>query len=245
VKRFLLFISLILTSFCLFAQEAETDTIVSRDGSRTEAVVIEINSSEVVYQTREGGPYYVLSVDDVSEVIFSNGFRQDLTGEKIVPFNRAHDTFPGVMSCYRAHLYLDGQMIPETTVWKVISVNKYWSSYHEQMRKWRAGRILTFSGLGCIAAAGAICAWDYARCKGSDITVSEWTTEFGVELGAAGVLMTGGGLVLKHIGKSRIEDLVRWYNAEHGKYPEVRNSSPSAQLTLGFSPAGATLALTF
>ena len=244
MKKLLLFISLILTSFCLFAQEAEKDTIVSRDGSRTEAVVIEINSSEVVYQTRAGGPYFVLSVDDVSEVIFSNGFRQDLKQDKIVPFNRSHDSFPGVMSCRGGHLYLDGQVIPETTVWKVITANKYWSSYHEPVRKWRAGRILTYSGIGCIVAAGAVCGWDLLRCRGSEITVSEWTTEFAVGLGSAGVLMTGGGIVLTRIGKSRIEDLVRWYNAEHGKYPEARNSS-GAQLTFGFSPAGATLALSF
>ena len=126
MKRLSLLISLILTSFCLFAQEAEKDTIVSRDGSRTEAVVIEINSSEVVYQTRAGGPYFVSSVDDVSEVIFSNGFRQDLKQDKIVPFNRSLDSFPGVMSCRGGHLYLDVQVIPETTVWKVITANKYW-----------------------------------------------------------------------------------------------------------------------
>lgn len=243
MKRFLLLISLTFTSFCLFAQEWELDTIVSRDGSRIQAAVQEISSSEVVYQTFSGGPYYVLSVDDVSEVIFSNGFRQDLTGSRIVPFDRRFDSFPGVMSCRGAHLYLNGQAIPETTVWKVISVNKYWSSYHEQMRKWRAGRVLTLSGLGCIAAAGAVCGWDYLRCRDKDFTVSEWTTEFGIELGAAGVLMTGSGLVLKHIGKSSIEELVRWYNADHGKYPEARNSAPT--LTFGLSPAGATLALTF
>ena len=244
VKRFLLLISLILTSFCLFAQEGETDTVVTRDGSRIPAHVQEINSSEVVYQTRTGGPYFVLSVDDVSEVIFSNGFRQDLTGEKIVPFDRRFDSFPGVMSCRGAHLYLDGQVIPETAVWKVITVNKYWSSYHEQMRKWRAGRALTLSGIGCIAAAGALCGWDYLRCRDKDFTVSEWTTEFGIELGAVGVLMTGSGLILKSIGQARIKELVRWYNAEHGKYPEARSSS-SPELTFGLSPAGATLALIF
>ena len=243
MKKLLLLISLILTSFCLFAQEGGTDTIVTRDGSRIQAIVQEISSSEVVYQTSSDSPYFVLSVDDVSEVIFSNGFRQDLTGSRIVPFDRRFDSFPGLMSCRGAHLYLDGQIIPESTVPKVISADKYWSSYHEQMRKWRAGRALTLSGIGCMVAAGALCGWDYLRCRDEDFTVSEWTTEFGIELGAVGVLMTGSGIVLKHIGKSRIQELVSWYNAEHGKYPAARNSAPT--LTFGLSPAGATLALTF
>lgn len=251
MKKFLTLIFLIFTCSGLSAQQTGTDAIVSRDGSRTEAIVLEINSSEVVYQTRAGGPYFVLSIDDVSEVIFSSGFRQDLRGQKIVPFNRTVDgCFPGAMSASLGRLFLDRQVISEDMVRKVLASDGYWHVYRESSRKWKAGKALTYSGLGCIAAAGAVCAMDIRRGVGEEITiggktvtVSEWTTEFAAGLGAAGILMTGSGLILKSIGKSRMNSLARWYNAAHGKYPEAR--SAGTQLAFTLTPSGATLAISF
>lgn len=240
----------VLTAFFLFLssalaaqQRGDYDVIVTRDGSRTEAIVLEINTSEIVYQTRPDGPYYVLDLDEASEVIFSGGFRQDLTSDAVVPFDRRLDSFPGVMSSRGARLCLGGQPLSDSMVRSVIPSYEYWSGYREPLRKWKAGRALTYGGLGCIAAAGAVCAWDVMRCRGSEVNVSEWTTIFAARLGAVGVLSAGSGIVLKRIGKTRLDELAARYNAAHGKYPQPREAA--AKLSFGAGPSGLTLALQF
>ncbi len=225
-------------------QHAGSDVIVARDGSRTEAIVLEINPSEIVYQTRPDGPYHVLDISEASEVIFACGVRQDVSGDEIVPFDRRFDTFPGVMSVSGARIFLGGQKVSESVLRDLIPAVDYSRSYREPLRKLKTGRALTFGGLGCIAAAGAVSVWDVMRCRGSEVKVTEWTTIFAARLGAAGVLTTGSGIVLTRIGRTRLEELARRYNAVHGKYPQPR-AGGSAQISFSLSPAGATLALEF
>lgn len=235
MKRALLCIVMLLLPLLLSAQGV--DVIVTKGGSRINAIVQEINAEMVVYQLQAEGPYLDIPNSQVAEIRFSTGFNQ-VFGEDspIVPFDRGTDEFPGLMSCAKGHLYLNGQIIPENMVWEVTGVPAYWSHYHEYSRKWRAGRSMLYVGIGSILAAGAVCGMDLLRNRNRDITVSEWTTEFAAGLGTIGVCVTGGGIAMIHIGKSRMNELVRRYNIDHRKYPE---------LALGFTSSGAGIALVF
>lgn len=215
------------------------DLIHTTDGRTIRAVVHEINSEVVAYQMFDvqSGPYLDINCTEVTKIDFASGFSQTfVAGRTPTSFDRSTDKFPGMLTCKATKMYLDGQRVPVDKVWEVLGYQMYTDNYRESERKWIIGRRVTYVGIGCIAAAGAVTACDYLGHRDTEITVSEWTTEFSVGLAAIGCVTTISGLVLSSIGKKQVKDICKWYNNDHRKYPE---------LSIGATPSGAGLALNF
>jgi hypothetical protein len=69
-KYFILLIATVL-SICTFAQ----DVIVTKDSKKIDAKILEVSKSEIKYKEADNleGPTFVLEVDDINSIIYSNG----------------------------------------------------------------------------------------------------------------------------------------------------------------------------
>ena len=69
-KYFILLIATVL-SICAFAQ----DVIVTKDSKKIDAKILEVSKSEIKYKEADNleGPTFVLEVDDINSIIYSNG----------------------------------------------------------------------------------------------------------------------------------------------------------------------------
>lgn len=218
---------------------AAQDIIHTKDGRSIRAIVHEINAEVVAYQSydHQSGPYMDINNTEVDRISFASGFTQIFKeGETPISFDRSYDKFPGRLSCSRTKLYLDGQKVPVDKVWEVLGYQMYTDNFRESERKWIVGRRMVPVGIGCLVAAGGVATLDYLGHRDTEITVSEWTTEFSVGLGCIGAITTISGAILSAVGKKQVKDIVKWYNTDHRKLPE---------LTIGATGNGAGVTLNF
>lgn len=75
MKRFVLSIMLLLVALGIFSQEAANDVIITHDAQRIDAVITEVSAVEVKYKQANfpTGPTFVVAIDDIATIIYSNG----------------------------------------------------------------------------------------------------------------------------------------------------------------------------
>ncbi len=80
MKRFLFFI--LLCTICLGVTKAQ-DIIVTHDGERIDAIVIEISDTEVRYKRADNadGPTFVLTTEKIASIVYKNGEVQTFMGQ--------------------------------------------------------------------------------------------------------------------------------------------------------------------
>ena len=66
---------LLLVALGIFSQEAAHDVIITHDAQRIDAVITEVSAVEVKYKQANfpTGPTFVLAIDDIATIIYSNG----------------------------------------------------------------------------------------------------------------------------------------------------------------------------
>ena len=75
MKRFVLSMMLLLVALGIFSQEAVNDVIITHDAQRIDAVITEVSAVEVKYKQAifPTGPTFVVAIDDIATIIYSNG----------------------------------------------------------------------------------------------------------------------------------------------------------------------------
>lgn len=75
MKRFVLSMMLLLVALGIFSQEAAHDVIITHDAQRIDAVITEVSAVEVKYKQANfpTGPTFVVAIDDIATIIYSNG----------------------------------------------------------------------------------------------------------------------------------------------------------------------------
>lgn len=75
MKRFVLSMMLLLVALGIFSQEAVNDVIITHDAQRIDAVITEVSAVEVKYKQANfpTGPTFVVAIDDIATIIYSNG----------------------------------------------------------------------------------------------------------------------------------------------------------------------------
>ena len=75
MKRFVLSMMLLLVALGIFSQEAANDVIITHDAQRIDAVITEVSAVEVKYKQANfpNGPTFVVAIDDIATIIYSNG----------------------------------------------------------------------------------------------------------------------------------------------------------------------------
>ena len=75
MKRFVLSMILLLVALGMFAQETAHDVIITHDAQRIDAVITEVSAVEVKYKQANfpTGPTFVVAIDDIATIIYSNG----------------------------------------------------------------------------------------------------------------------------------------------------------------------------
>ena len=75
MKRFVLSMMLLLVALGIFSQEAAHDVIITHDAQRIDAVITEVSAVEVKYKQAnfQNGPTFVLAIEDIATIIYSNG----------------------------------------------------------------------------------------------------------------------------------------------------------------------------
>ena len=75
MKRFVLSMILLLVALGVFAQETAHDVIITHDAQRIDAVITEVSAVEVKYKQANfpTGPTFVVAIDDIATIIYSNG----------------------------------------------------------------------------------------------------------------------------------------------------------------------------
>ena len=66
---------LLLVALGIFSQEAVNDVIITHDAQRIDAVITEVSAVEVKYKQANfpTGPTFVVAIDDIATIIYSNG----------------------------------------------------------------------------------------------------------------------------------------------------------------------------
>ena len=75
MKRFVLSMMMLLMALGMLAQDAAHDVIITHDAQRIDAVITEVSAVEVKYKQANfpTGPTFVLAIDDIATIIYSNG----------------------------------------------------------------------------------------------------------------------------------------------------------------------------
>ena len=75
MKRFVLSMMMLLMALGMFAQETAHDVIITHDAQRIDAVITEVSAVEVKYKQANfpNGPTFVVAIDDIATIIYSNG----------------------------------------------------------------------------------------------------------------------------------------------------------------------------
>ena len=75
MKRFVLSMMMLLMALGMFSQEAANDVIITHDAQRIDAVITEVSAVEVKYKQANfpTGPTFVLAIEDIATIIYSNG----------------------------------------------------------------------------------------------------------------------------------------------------------------------------
>lgn len=75
MKRFVLSMMLLWVALGIFSQEAAHDVIITHDAQRIDAVITEVSAVEVKYKQAnfQNGPTFVVAIDDIATIIYSNG----------------------------------------------------------------------------------------------------------------------------------------------------------------------------
>lgn len=75
MKRFILSMMMLLMALGMLAQDAAHDVIITHDAQRIDAVITEVSAVEVKYKQANfpTGPTFVLAIDDIATIIYSNG----------------------------------------------------------------------------------------------------------------------------------------------------------------------------
>ena len=75
MKRFVLSMMMLLMALGMLAQDAAHDVIITHDAQRIDAVITEVSAVEVKYKQAnfQNGPTFVLAIDDIATIIYSNG----------------------------------------------------------------------------------------------------------------------------------------------------------------------------
>ena len=66
---------MLLMALGMFSQEAANDVIITHDAQRIDAVITEVSAVEVKYKQAnfQNGPTFVLAIEDIATIIYSNG----------------------------------------------------------------------------------------------------------------------------------------------------------------------------
>ena len=75
MKRFVLSMMMLLMALGMLAQDAAHDVIITHDAQRIDAVITEVSAVEVKYKQANfpTGPTFVLAIDEIATIIYSNG----------------------------------------------------------------------------------------------------------------------------------------------------------------------------
>ena len=75
MKRFVLSMMMLLMALGMLAQDAAHDVIITHDAQRIDAVITEVSAVEVKSKQANfpTGPTFVLAIDDIATIIYSNG----------------------------------------------------------------------------------------------------------------------------------------------------------------------------
>ncbi len=183
---------LLAMSFCAVVVHAQ-DVIIKRDATKIEAVIQEVSKSEIRYKnfSNQTGPTFVLSTDEISSIIYSNGdvqvFEQKV--EKPVQYGNSQNSnsVGGTMTYMGGRYYLNDQVLTENEFSDHLYKNcmPAYEYYKKQIRIGNSGSILLGVGLGMLI--GGACVYDTSGEVGFwSMVMSTVPIALGVPLCAAG-----------------------------------------------------------
>lgn len=183
---------LLVMSFCAAVAYAQ-DVIIKRDATKIEAVIQEVSKDEIRYKnySNQSGPTFVLSTDDISSIIYSNGdvqvFEQKV--EKPVQYENSQKNNPvgGTMTYMGGQYYLNNEPLTETEFRDHLLKNcmPAYEYYKKQIRIGISGTILLGIGLGMLVGGASVIetSWDVSFWS---MVMSTVPIAIGVPLCAAG-----------------------------------------------------------
>lgn len=154
---------LLAMSFCAVVVHAQ-DVIIKRDATKIEAVIQEVSKSEIRYKnySNQSGPTFVLSTDEISSIMYSNGDVQVFEQKVEKPVQRGNsqnsNSVGGTMTYKEGHYYLDGQIMTENELHDHLYKNcmPAYDYYKKQWNIGRAGACLLGAGVGVLIAGACV-----------------------------------------------------------------------------------------
>lgn len=183
---------LLAMSFCAVVVHAQ-DVIIKRDATKIEAVIQEVSKSEIRYKnfSNQTGPTFVLSTDEISSIIYSNGdvqvFEQKVENPVQKGNSQNSNSVGGTMTYMGGRYYLNDQVLTETEFSDHLYKNcmPAYEYYKKQIRIGNSGSILLGVGLGMLI--GGACVYDTSGEVGFwSMVMSTVPIALGVPLCAAG-----------------------------------------------------------
>lgn len=183
---------LLVMSFCAVVVHAQ-DVIIKRDATKIEAVIQEVSKSEIRYKnySNQSGPTFVLSTDEISSIIYSNGDVQVFEQKVEKPVQRGNsqnsNSVGGTMTYMGGRYYLNDQVLTENEFSDHLYKNcmPAYEYYKKQIRIGNSGSILLGVGLGMLI--GGACVYDTSGEVGFwSMVMSTVPIALGVPLCAAG-----------------------------------------------------------
>lgn len=206
------------------------DNIRTIEGKSITAKILEIGEDSIAYKdySNQDGPTYRLSIANIASITLENG------DETI--YNNIPDGFkyPSKLEVYRNDLYGDGVEIPESSLIYVLGQDEY-DSFNAGLKFKRAGRTLSFVGLGLTVAGGALLVMAIDMAKRGEIksgnTSMAYISGYSIGLGVSCLIAS---IPFSAVGRGKINAVVDNYNENH-----------HASLNFGVTNNGVGFALAF
>lgn len=225
MKKFLL----IIFAFMPIVALAQ-DKIKTVDGKIISAKITEIGEDAITYKDflNQDGPTYRLGIANIASIILENG------SETV--YNKVPEGFilPSQISVKRGDLYGDGVQIPESSYLYVLGKDEL-DSFNSGLKFRKAGKTLTFVGLGLTAVGGVIFGVALSMASKGELSSGDYSMAYPAGLGIGlGVSCLIASIPFNAVGKGKINAVVDNYNNNH-----------KVSLNFGVTNNGIGLALNF
>ena len=238
IVKFLLFITLCINFFSLFAQ----DIIVLKSGEEFKAIVQEVELSTIKYKKFENtnGPTYTLLKSDIFMIKYQNGEKdvfstitEKTQKEEDIPNQQNDIREPILLRSDKNNIYVGSTKLSSNDVRNTLSINS------EALRKYNSGkRLKTWSNI-LAWSSGACIGWGLGTLLSSNN--SENNTDIAYTLIGVGAVGITIGFILEHSGNQNIKTAVILYNSSVSN----KNTHESTELKFGLTQHGIGLTFNF
>ena len=187
------------------------DRIQTVDGRSITAKIIEIDEDSIAYKDYSNleGPTYRLSLARIASITFENG-SDAVYNEVPKGF-----TLPSRIEERHCDIYGDGVLIPESSLIYVLGEDEL-DSFNAGVRFKKAGKTLTYVGLGVTAAGGLLFAYAIRMARRGELAPKDYSmgyaAGYGIGLGISCLLAS---IPFKAVGNGKMNAVVDNYNDNH------------------------------